>query len=155
MYNNKYFPMMSVNLDAIKNNARVLSDMCGRNGISVAGVIKSSDGDLQIAKAYYEGGCKQIAVSRAKHLKKIKEIYPHIETLLLRSPTRCDMENTAKYADLSLHSDFDVLKCLNTEGKKWGTYPGVILMLDVGDLREGVDNIDELVELAKYCESLK
>ena len=74
--------------------------------------------------------------------------------MLTRAPTRGDLEATAKYADLSLHSDSDLLLALNDEAAKHNTYPGIILMLDVGDLREGVDNIEELVELAKLCESL-
>ena len=109
---------------------------------------------LQVAKAYKEGGCAQLGVSRAKHLKALKEAFPNTETLLTRSPTRGDLEDTARYADLSLHADKDVLKALNDEAVKHNTFPGVILMLDVGDLREGVDNIPELVELAVFCESL-
>ena len=148
------FPALEVNLDAIRTNAQVLSGMCAKNGISVAGVIKFSDGDLKVAKAYADGGCAQLAVSRAKHLKALKEAFPEKETLLTRGPTRGDIEDTARYADLSLHSDADVLKLMDEAAGKAGTRPGIILMLDVGDLREGVDNVEELVELAKLTESL-
>ena len=151
---NRHYPLLEVNLDAMRTNAQVLCDICANNGISVAGIIKFSDGDLQVAKAYKEGGCAQLGVSRAKHLKALKEAFPNTETLLTRSPTRGDLEDTARYADLSLHADKDVLKALNDEAVKYNTFPGVILMLDVGDLREGVDNIPELVELAVFCESL-
>ena len=150
----RHFPVLDINLTAISTNARVFCDLCARNNISVAGVIKFSDGDLQVAKAYRDGGCAQLAVSRAKHLQALKEAFPNTETLLTRSPTRGDMENCARYADLTLIADADVLTVLNAEAEKWNTRPGIILMLDVGDLREGVDNIPELVELAKLCESL-
>ena len=148
------YPMLEVDVGAMAQNARVLCDLCAQNGISVAGIIKFSDCDLQVAKAYRDGGCKQLGVSRAKHLKKLKEAYPNVQTLLTRAPTRGDLEDCARYGDLSLHSDPDVLTALNEEAGKWGTKPGIILMLDVGDLREGVDNIPALVELAKLCESL-
>lgn len=151
---NHHYPILEVNLDAMTQNASVLCDLCAQNGISVAGVIKFSDGDLRVAKAYAEGGCAQIAVSRAIHLQAIKEAFPDKETLLTRAPTRGDVEATARFADLSLHSDPDGLKALDEAAGKWGTRPGVILMMDVGDLREGVDNIPQLVELAKVCESL-
>ena len=151
---NRLLPALEVNLDAIRTNAKVLCNICGKNGISVAGVIKFSDCDLQVAKAYSEGSCVQIGVSRAKHLQKLKEAYPNIETLLTRAPTNGDLEATAKYADLTLVADVRILKALNDEAGKWGTHPGIILMLDVGDLREGVDNIPELVEMGKLCESL-
>ena len=147
-------PALEVNLDAMRTNAQVLTGICGQYGIAVAGVIKFSDGDLQVARAYADGGCAQLAVSRAKHLKALKEAFPEKETLLTRGPTRSDIDDTARYADLSLHSDADVLRLLDEAAAKFGTCPGIILMLDVGDLREGVDNIDELVELAKLVESL-
>ena len=150
----RHFPVIVVNLDAIRTNSQVLCDLCAKNGISVAGIIKFSDGDLQVAKAYRDGGCAQLGVSRAKHLQALKEAFPNTQTLLTRSPTRGDLEACARFADLSLHADPDVLRALNEEAGKWGTRPGIILMLDVGDLREGVDNIPELVRLAELCESL-
>ena len=145
---------MDVNLDAMRTNAEVFCGICSKNGISVAGIIKFSDGDPQVAKAYLEGGCAQLGVSRAKHLQALKETFPETETLLTRAPTRGDLEACARYADLSLHADADLLQALDAEAAKWNTHPGIILMLDVGDLREGVDNIPELVDLAKLCEDL-
>ena len=85
-------------MDAMRKNAQVLCDLCEKNGISVAGIIKFSDGDLQVAKAYKEGGCAQLGVSRAKHLQALKEAFPDTETLLTRSPTRGDLEDTARGA---------------------------------------------------------
>ena len=148
----KRLPCLSINLSALKTNAHVIASICEKNGITLCGVVKFSDGDTEVAKAYAAGGCKQIAVSRAMHLKQIKEAVPECETLLTRTPPRCDIEATAKYADLSLHSDKDVLRALNDAAEKANTTPGIILMLDVGDLREGVDSIDALTELAAYTE---
>jgi len=45
----RYYPALEVNLDAMRINAQVLCDLCRKNGISVAGIIKFSDGDLQVA----------------------------------------------------------------------------------------------------------
>jgi len=148
------YPSVELNLSAIANNSRILCNLCKKNGISVAGVIKFSDGNLQVAKAYLEGGCAQVAVSRAVHLKPLKEALPHAETLLTRSPTRGDLEACARFADLSLHADADLLKALNAEAAKWNAHPGILLMLDCGDLREGTETVEELTELARLCESL-
>ena len=114
------FPVIDVNLDAMRTNAEILCGICAQNGILVAGIIKFSDGDLQVAKAYRDGGCKQLGVSRARHLQALKEAFPQTELLLTRSPTRFDLEACARYADLSLHSDPDVLTALNEEAEKWG-----------------------------------
>lgn len=148
----KRLPCLGVNLSAIEENARVISTLCEGYGITLCGVVKFSDGDVRVAEAYAKGGCRQIGVSRAVHLQRIKEALPACETLLTRTPPRCDIEATAKYADLSLHSDKDVLCALNAAAEKAKTTPGIILMLDVGDLREGVDSIEALTALADYTE---
>jgi len=150
----RHYPLMEINLDAIQNNARVLCDLCAATGISVAGVIKFSDGDPRVARAYAAGGCAQIAVSRASHLRQVKEAVPDKELLLTRSPTQGDLTDTARYADLGLYADADLLEALDRAAEREGTRPGVILMLDVGDLREGVPDIRELVSLAMLCEKL-
>ncbi len=152
--NDLHYHLITVNLDAMENNARVFCGLCGKFGIRVAGVIKFSDGDPRVAKAYAAGGCAQIAVSRAAHLKRLREALPDRELLLTRAPTRGDLTDTARYADLGLYADADVLEALDRAAAREGTRPGVILMLDVGDLREGVPDIPALVSLARLCEKL-
>ena len=149
----KKLPCISVNLDAMKQNAATVCDLCRQNGISVAGVVKFSDCDTKCARAYIDGGCAQIAVSRAVHLKKLKKEFPEVKTLLTRAPTRAEIDVVAKYADLSLHSDIDILRRLDKRARALGCRPGVILMLDIGDLREGVYSIEELVSLAVTVEN--
>ena len=115
------YPALTINLDAVAANAKVFCDICSKYSISVAGVIKFSDGDVEVAKAYAQGGCAQIGVSRAKHLQAIKEALPDKETLLTRAPARCDVEAAARFADLSLHSDAELLTAMNAAAEKWGT----------------------------------
>lgn len=152
--NDLRYPQITVNLDAMRNNAEVFCGLCGKFGIRVAGVIKFSDGDPEVAKAYSEGGCAQIAVSRACQLKRLREALPGKELLLTRAPTRGDLTDTARYADLGLYANADLLEALDRTAEREGTNPGVILMLDVGDLREGVPDIPQLVSLARFCEKL-
>ena len=146
------YPLMEVDLAAIEQNAKAITGMCARYGIGVAGVIKFSDGRVPIAKAYAAGGCKQIAVARAKHLQEIKTALPEHETLLTRAPAATDLEDAARWGDIILHSDADGLRALADAAEKTDARPGVILMLDVGDLREGVDSIEELTALARLVE---
>lgn len=146
------YPAITVNLDAIENNARVLCGICHQHGIQVAGVIKFSDCDLRIAKAYSDGGCAQIAVSRAIHTKAIKEAFPGIQTFLTRTPSLDELELTARYCDICLVSDGLTLQLLDKTAAQFGTTPNVILMLDSGDLREGAADPDELCQLAMLAE---
>ena len=147
-----HLPYLDVNLDAIENNARTFCGICRESGIQVAGVIKFSDGDTRIAKAYAAGGCAQIAVSRAAHLEAIKQALPGVQTMLTRSPSVDDMEQAARFCDIALMADADSLRLLDEAAARAGTCPGVLLMLDTGDLREGAADPEELCALAVLAE---
>lgn len=67
------------------------------------------------------------------------------ETLLLRLPMECEIEDVVNFADISLNSEIYTMDLLNKEAKKQGKKHKVILMIDLGDLREGVFFGDEEV----------
>ncbi|HAS92103.1 MAG TPA: alanine racemase [Clostridiales bacterium] len=148
---NKY-PILEVNTSYIRNNAQVMTEYCRKQGVSVAGVIKFSDGDLNIARAYSQGGCAQIASSRVIHLKGIKKRFPEIVTMLIRTPMLSEANDVVRFCDISLNTEREILKALNHEAGSLGKKHKVILMLDVGDLREGIIDADELCTLAVFIE---
>ena len=149
---NSHYPMIEVNRKAIENNAGVLCGICAQSGISVAGIIKFSDGCVPIARSYAAGGCVQIGVSRASHLRTLREALPDTELMLTRSPGNSDVEEAARFADVILHGSAEGLRSLNAAAAKVGTRPGVLLMRDLGDLREGVETTEELCDLAAMVE---
>ena len=44
MREERNYPVLKVDLDAVRTNARVVCELCAGKGIEVAGVIKFSDG---------------------------------------------------------------------------------------------------------------
>lgn len=146
------YPVLEVNLAYLHDNARIMNEYCAMQGVSVAGVIKFSDGNIEIAKAYHKGGCAQIASSRVIHLERIKSYLPDSVTMLTRLPMLSEVCDVVKYCDISLNSERDTLIALNNEALKSGKTHSVILMLDVGDLREGIINTNELYKLAMFVE---
>lgn len=148
-----YYPVLDVDLEAIRENAHIMCELCAGHGISVAGVIKFSDGDLSLSKAYADGGCRQIASSRTVHLKEIKEAYPEITTMLIRIPMMSEADQVVQSCDISLNSEESVLRCLNEAARRKGIVHNVILMQDVGDRREGVYGRESLIRLALVVEN--
>ena len=149
---NPHYPMIEIDRKAIENNARVLCGVCAQSGISAAGVIKFSDGRVSIARSYAAGGCAQIGVSRARQLRALRRALPGTELMLTRAPGNSDAEEAARFADLILHSSAEGLRVLDAAAEKAGTRPGVLLMIDLGDLREGVETAEELCALALVVE---
>ena len=146
------YPKLKADLAAIESNARLICDLYAKEGVQVAGVIKFSDGSPEIAKAYLEGGCTQLASSRIVNLAQLGPLFPGVSKLLLRIPQPCEAEAAATYADISLNSEFAVLQALDAAAEKAGKIHRVILMMDVGDRREGILTAEELAAMALRTE---
>ena len=143
------YPLLEVDLSAIAQNARVICGIYRPLGISVAGVVKGGGGRPEIAKAYLDGGCAQLASSRVGHLAELKKVFPDVPTMLLRIPMLCEAEDAVRYADYSLNSELRTMQALNDAAGVFDKVHKVILMLDVGDRREGYVSVEELAEAAR------
>ena len=60
------------------------------------------------------------------------------KTVLLRIPMHCEVSEVIKYVDLSFNSELSTIRLLNEEAKKAGVTHNILLMIDMGDLREGI-----------------
>ena len=150
------YPLLEINSAALLNNTRILTALCGEHGIDVAGVVKGFNGLVGCSQIMIEGGCRQIASSRIDQLMKIKEYDSKIETMLIRIPMFSEIPYVVAYADISLVSELQTLRLIDAEALMQGKSHRVVLMYDLGDLREGVMDRDELNSMAvKVVEELK
>jgi predicted amino acid racemase len=60
------------------------------------------------------------------------------KTVLLRLPQKCELPEVVRHADISLNSEIKTLGLLNEEAARQGKKHSVVLMIDLGDLREGL-----------------
>lgn len=147
------YPILEVDLKKMYSNTKIVTDICNKNGIQVAGIIKGFGGIEEAAEAMAEGGCTQIGSSRIEQLRAFKERNIDIPLLLVRIPMFCELEDVVKYSDMCLISEKETLIKLNYEAEKQKKKYGVIIMYDLGDLREGVFHRDELIELSRFVEN--
>lgn len=147
-------PRLLVNLSNIRRNAEAVCGLCSRSGISVAGVVKGACGALPVARAVLEGGCAQLASSRLSQLEDIRAAMPGAGTLLIRMPAPEEADRVVQACDLSLNTEEHTLRALSAAAAEAGVTHGVILMYELGDLREGVASPEQLIALAKTAEAL-
>lgn len=148
----KYYPRLKINSQKLTENACLITELCQRFDIEVAGVSKGVNGDLSVALAMAKGGCKQIASSRIAHLKAYKAHDPAWPTMLLRLPMASEVDDVIAYADFSLVSEKDTLKYLDRAAQKAQKEHKVILMMDLGDLREGFFEDEAMINMALEVE---
>jgi len=130
-------PRIEITLSQIQDNARVLSELYGKKGISLMGVTKAVLGEPSIVKAMIEGGVKFIADSRIENIQKMKDAGITTQFVLLRTPLS-HVESVVKYADISLNTEIETLKKLSYYSTAKSKIHQVIIMVELGDLREGV-----------------
>jgi predicted amino acid racemase len=108
-----------------------------QKGISLMGVTKAVLGEPSIAKAMIQGGAKFIADSRIENIQKMKSAGISTQFVLLRTPLS-QAESIVKNADISLNTEIETLKKLSYHAKGQNKIHQVIIMVELGDLREGV-----------------
>jgi predicted amino acid racemase len=131
-------PCLSIDLEKIEHNARVVVGLCGQHGIEVAGVTKAVCGMPEVAQAMLRGGVTSIADSRLANIHRLKAGGIETEFVLLRIPALADVHDTVLSTDVSLNSELAVLAALSQVAERLGRQHQVLLMVDLGDLREGV-----------------
>ena len=146
-------PTLVVDHDNLRYNMRTVTGWCRDAGIDVAGVIKVTTGMASVALDYEECGAKWIASSRLEQLQRAKDAGVKIPLLMIRVPMISELEEMIKVCDYSLQSSSDTLKALEAECLKQDRTHNVILMADLGDLREGFFEKEELVDVAEYVEN--
>lgn len=142
-----YYPRVEVDLEKLENNVKTLVDLCKEYGIVVAGVTKVFCGNPEIADAYVKGGVEYLADSRVENLIKLKDI--NLPKILLRLPMISEAKEVVKWADISLNSELDTIKALSDAAVEISTIHNIILMVDLGDLREGYFDENELYDVVE------
>jgi predicted amino acid racemase len=147
------YPRLEIAVDKIKHNTKTLVELCHRVGIRVAGVTKVFCGHPIIAQAMIAGGVAVIADSRVENLKKLA--HAELPKLLLRLPMISQVDEVVQYADISLNSELETIKKLSTEAISKRKIHKIILMIDLGDLREGIIEETEIFNTIEEILNLK
>lgn len=143
------YPRLLIDRKAVRDNTRQIVSWCDKEGIAIAGVIKGANGIEEVAYEMAEGGVKMLASSRLEQLRRCKEAGINLSMLLLRVPMLSEISEMIEVADYSLNSEITVIRAINEEVLRKGSDKHkVILMADLGDLREGYIEKEELIDTA-------
>jgi len=131
-------PRLEIDLDKIHHNTQTLVQRLSRVGMSVTGISKAALGSPEIANIMLRAGVTSIGDSRIENIDVMRKAGVTAKTILTRSPMLSQVTQVAEIADMSLNTELDVISQLSIAAKKAGRTHGVILMVELGDLREGI-----------------
>ncbi|GAE93942.1 alanine racemase domain protein [Gracilibacillus boraciitolerans JCM 21714] len=132
------FPRVEINLEKIRHNAKILTVLAAKKGISVTGVTKGVAGNLDIANVMIDAGITCLADSKMKNIIRMKKYGLHAKFMLLRTPALSEIKEVVEFVDISMNSELSVIRSLAAEAIKQHKVHSIILMVEMGDLREGI-----------------
>jgi len=131
-------PRLEIYTDRIETNARAVINLCRAHGAQVACVTKVMSAHPAILHALEAAGADMIADSRILNLQSIANTGLALPVLLLRLPAPSHVTEVVCCADYSLNSSVETIELLSRAAQLLKRTHKVIVMVDIGDLREGV-----------------
>ena len=146
-------PQVTIDLERIERNARTVVERCRAAGIGVFGVTKGTCGMPQVARAMLRGGVTGIGESRFENIRRLRASGIDAPIMLLRSPPLSLIEEMIKTVDISLNSELATIREMSRVAERMARVHDIILMVDLGDLREGIwptdliPTVEQIMEL--------
>lgn len=146
-----------IHTEEIKNNIKKLSRFFKEHHIEWSLITKVFSGDIDFLKNILTQDTIEdigsIGDSRLTSLKNLKKVNPDLRTIYIKPPAIMYADEVVKYADISLNSSYKTIKALNAAAQKQNKTHKIIIMIELGELREGVQR-DDLIDFYEKTFSL-
>lgn len=148
--------ILRMNRDALRHNYAELERRMAGHGVSYGVVTKLLCGNEAFLREVLALGSSHVMDARTSNLRTIKGIDPDARTVYIKPPAHGNVEDVVRWADVSFNTELATLGALDAEAARQGVRHGVVVMVEMGDLREGVmrERLVEFVGQALRFENL-
>lgn len=129
----------------LRHNYEFLDKLFKKNEIKWGITTKLLCGNRDFINEVIDLGVGEVHDSRISNLKVVKNIDPDTVTIYIKPPPKDTIPELIKYADISLNTELSTMHELSEEAVRQDKVHKVIIMIEMGDLREGVMR-DDLVD---------
>ena len=149
------FPCIEINLNNILENFKIVQSICRKNDIHLAVVTKIFADNIDIVSNLVNNGVEIICDSRIENLISYNNL--NVQKWLIREPMISEISEVVKYSDVSLNTEITTILALNEEAKKQNKIHKIILMYELGDLREGCfeSELESIIEQSLYLTNIE
>jgi len=130
-------PNLLINLPKLKHNIDFFQDFCSSINLELAGVLKSGHIDPLLLSFFQKSSIPVIAFSRIQPVKLISGSLKK-KPLLIGLPSPSEADEVVSLCSASFNSEVCTVQALAHAAAKSSCRHGIYLMVDIGDLREGV-----------------
>jgi ornithine racemase len=148
---------ISLNRNSLAHNYNYLDSLFKKHDIEWAPVVKLLCGNQLFLQEVMQLGKEQLCDSRISNLKQIKKIDPKRQTIYIKPPPKSSVESVVRYADVSFNTETQTIEMLNDEAKRQNKVHRIIIMIELGDLREGImhDHLHEFYSKVVSLSNIK
>ncbi len=148
---------LRLNRDALRANAAELDRRTAAHGVAYGVVSKLLCGTEPFLRELLALGPREVMDARVSNLEAVRRIDPEVRTVYIKPPAPGAADDVVRVADASLNSELATLAALDDAARRQGVRHGVFVMVEMGDLREGVmeDRVQEFVARALRFEHLR
>ena len=141
-------PRIEIDLSKIASNAGSLVELTAGKGVRVTAVTKAFGGRPDIARALVGAGVAALGDSRIENLERLRTDCVQSPTVLIRSPMPSQTQRVVRAVDLSLNTEIETIELLSKSAVDLDVEHRVVLMVELGDLREGFmpEEVDEALK---------
>jgi len=129
---------ITLNRKKLRNNYEFLNTLMKVRNIEWGVVSKMLCGNEIYLKEIIALGTKEIHDSRISNLQKIKRLNPDVQTVYIKPPARRSIQKIVQFADVSFNTELKTIEWLSEEAVRQNKTHKIIIMIEMGDLREGV-----------------
>ncbi len=155
------YPRLVIDIKKLEDNVKTLAAITKDDGnCSLMIVTKGLCADLEMVKML--AGRPEVdfvADSRLKNIKSYSKIVRDAgkKTVLIRIPMLSEVDELVKYVDVCFNSEMETVRAIDKAAAKEGKVQDVLMMIDLGDLREGIffENEEEILEDAMEIKEMK
>ena len=150
-------PRLEIHLDRLHHNAALLVGRLGDRGIGVTAITKATLGSPDVARTLLAAGVTGLGESRIQNVERLRNAGITASITLIRSPMMSQAARVVAHADTSLNTELAVLAELSAEAVRQDRTHDVILMVELGDLREGIlpRDLPDLVARVELLDNLE
>ncbi len=129
---------LTLNKEKLKYNYQKLDKFFTEHNIFWSIVAKVLCGNKKYLEQVIDLGIRQICDSRLSNLEMIKSIDPSVETIYIKPPAKANIARIVESADISFNTEFETIKLLSLAAKEINKTHKIVVMVELGELREGV-----------------
>jgi ornithine racemase len=140
--------VLRINTAKLRDNINYLSGLCRKSGVDMLGVVKGCDAHPDICRLFVEAGVDNLGAAHLGQAGRLAQAGAANSWLMALPSPRQAPEVVRRY-NVSFNSEASTLSALSLAAASARARHEVMLMVEVGDLREGAMP-GQVVELVRH-----